>query len=327
MHAMVLEEGSKELTPKNLPKPLPKEHELLVKVHACGVCRTDLHIIDGELTSPRFPLIPGHQIVGTVEITGKNTSLFTSGERVGIPWLGGCCGHCFFCSRKEENLCDQPVFTGFHRNGGYAEYCLVNENFCYRIPSQYSDTEAAPLLCAGLIGFRALRLCGDAQKIGLLGFGASAHIISQVISQQGREAYAFTRKGDLSRQDFALSLGACWAGSIDAPPPLLDAVIIFASDGNLIPHSLKLVRKGGIVVCAGIHMSDIPSFSYVDLWNERMIRSVANLTRADVIDFLAHADKHPIKTHTTLYPLEKANQALKDLREGRLHGSAVLKII
>lgn len=327
MRAMVLLPGAKQLELKDIPVPSPQPDEVLVKVFACGVCRTDLHILDRELKTPMQQLVPGHQIVGRVVDFGSQARRFAIGDHVGIPWLGGTCGSCFYCQKHLENLCDYAVFTGFQRDGGYAEYCTAREEYCFPLPPDYTDVEAAPFLCGGLIGYRALKLCGDAQRVGLLGFGASAHLITQVAVQMGREVFAFTRRGDTKRQEFAKSLGACWSGSIEVPPDeLLDAMIIFATDGSLVPASLPLLRKGGSVVCAGIHMSDITSFHYVDLWNERVIRSVANLTRDDAVEFLEHAAKHHLKTETTLYPLEKANEALDDLRQGRFFGSAVLTL-
>lgn len=309
-----------------LPIPIPKDDEILIRVAYCGVCRTDLHIVDGDITPPHFPIIPGHQIVGYVEAKGSKANLFQAGDRVGVPWLGGCCFHCFFCLHEQENLCDHPTFTGFNRNGGFAEYCTAKENFAYLLPGNYTDEKAAPLLCAGLIGYRSLRLCGDSQKVGLLGFGASAHIIAQVCVQEGREVFAFTKQGDDEKQRFALELGAVWSGSVESPPrELLDSVIIFASDGGLISKALKLIRKGGSVVCAGIHMSEIQAFPYADLWNEKVIRSVANLTRLDAREFLEHAARHAIDVETNVYPLEEANLALSELKNGKFKGSAVLR--
>ncbi len=324
---MAVEKPHQPLTYCRLPDPMPEEGEILIKISTCGVCRTDLHILDGELVPPHYPVIPGHQIVGEVAALGKGASRLSIGARVGVPWLGGCCFRCPYCLHDRENLCDAPVFTGFNRNGGYAEYCTANELFCFPLPDRYDDASAAPLLCAGLIGFRALRLCGDnLQRIGLLGFGASAHLVCQVCVQKGYDVYAFTREGDTEKQQFAESLGAVWSGSIEDPPSEpLDAVIIFASDGSLIPKSLPLLKKGGVAVCAGIHMSPIPAFEYKELWNERSIRSVANLTRADAVDFLDHAGRHPLKVETTLYPLREANRALDDLRHGKFNGSAVLR--
>lgn len=326
MRALSVVEPKIPLKTIDLEIPIPKENEILLHISTCGVCRTDLHIKDGDIIPPHYPIISGHQIVGKVSAKGSKVTQFQVGDRVGVPWLGGCCFHCYYCLHSQENLCDTPTFTGFNRNGGFAEYCTANELFCYHLPENYSDVEAAPLLCAGLIGFRSLRLCGNVQKIGLLGFGASAHIVAQVCKHQGKEVYAFTRKDDNEKQAFARTLGATWVGSIDTPPQEhLDAVIIFASDGSLVPQALSLLRKGGVVVCAGIHMSNIPSFPYADLWNEKMIRSVANLTRQDAIDFLDFAAKHPLKIETTLYDLSQADQALEDLRHGKFNGSAVLK--
>ncbi|MFA6915761.1 MAG: zinc-dependent alcohol dehydrogenase family protein [Parachlamydiales bacterium] len=324
MRAMVYV-GKPELELQEVPIPIPKENEVLLEVLACGVCRTDLHIVDKDIIPPHLPIIPGHQIVGKVTALGKDATKFKLGSYVGVPWLGGCCFHCPFCLRNEENLCDFPVFTGFTRNGGYAEYCTANEEFCFHIPKTYPPEKAAPLLCAGLIGYRALKLCGPVNDIGMVGFGASAHIITQAARHLGKNIFAFTRAGDKNKQDFALRLGAAWSGSIEAPPEkLLDAVIIFASEGALVPQALKLVRKGGVVVCAGIHMSDISAFPYKDLWEERVIRSVANLTRQDGLEFLLLAEKYPLAVETTVYPLDKANQALKDLRNGKFNGSAVI---
>lgn len=325
MRAMVYT-GKTELELQNFPIPQPLENEIQIKILACGVCRTDLHIIDKEIIPPYLPVVPGHQIVGKVVSLGSKATKYQLGAYVGVPWLGGCCFNCPFCIKHEENLCDFPTFTGFSRNGGYAEYCTAREDFSFPIPEDYKPEKAAPLLCAGLIGYRAYKLCGkDVESVGMLGFGASAHLITQIAHHLGKDVYAFTRKGDRGKQEFAISLGAKWSGSIDRPPEkLLDAVIIFVSDGSLVPEALKLVRKGGVVVCAGIHMSDIPSFPYKDLWEERVIRSVANLTRQDGIEFLELATKHPLTVETNIYPLEDANKALKDLREGNFNGSAVL---
>jgi propanol-preferring alcohol dehydrogenase len=295
-----------------------------LKVLACGICRTDLHVVDGELTEPKLPLIPGHQIVGSVVETEDN-SRFKLGDRVGVPWLGWSCGQCRFCQFGQENLCDFAKYTGYQIDGGFADYCVADERFCFPIPPGYSDIQAAPLLCAGLIGYRSLRIAGDGKKLGFYGFGAAAHILVQVAKSQGREVYAFTREGDVAGQQFALGLGAVWAGSSSRPPPVtLDAAIIFAPIGALVPIALKAVAKGGIVVCAGIHMSDIPSFPYSILWNERSIRSVANLTRQDGYEFMELASRLRLQTEISLYPLEKTNEALDDLRNGRFQGAAVV---
>lgn len=327
MHAMVMVHQGEKLQYVELPIPRPKQHEVLIKVHACGICRTDLHVMDGDLKYPKLPIIPGHQIVGTIEEMGDAVKNFHVGQRIGVPWLGKSCGHCSYCKSAHENLCDEPAFTGYQIDGGFAEYCVANAHFCFSIPDVYPDTQAAPLLCAGLIGYRSLRKAGDAKCIGLYGFGAAAHIVIQVANYQNRECYAFTRPGDLAAQEFARKLGAKWAGDSDQPSPQqLDAAIIFAPDGELVPHALRAVCKGGIVVCAGIHMSDIPSFPYDILWGERSICSVANLTRCDGEEFLTLAPKIPIKTDVHIYPLIKANDALDDLRNGRFTGAAVIQI-
>jgi propanol-preferring alcohol dehydrogenase len=307
----------------NDPKPGPGE--VLIRVHACGVCRTDLHVVDGELRHPKSPITPGHQIVGTVVETGRDAHKFKAGQRVGVPWLGWTCGECRYCLSGRENLCDRARFTGYQIDGGYAEMTVADERFCFALPDSYSDVAAAPLLCAGLIGYRALGMAGDAKTVGLYGFGAAAHIIAQVAVHQGRAVYGFTRAGDTATQDFARDLGAVWAGGSDElPPEPLDAALIFAPVGALVPAALKAVAKGGGVVCAGIHMSPIPSFSYDILWEERSIRSVANLTRQDAEAFLALAGETPIRTQTTTYPLDRANAALNDLRQGKFEGAAVL---
>jgi propanol-preferring alcohol dehydrogenase len=324
MHAMVLEAPRQPLREKDLPIPRPGPGQLLLRVHACAVCRTDLHVVDGELPAPKLPLIPGHQIVGTV-VEAAPGSPFTAGDRVGVPWLGATCGRCRYCLSGRENLCDQARFTGYQIDGGYAEHCVADERFCFRLPAGYPDLAAAPLLCAGLIGYRCLRMAGDAERLGLYGFGAAAHIVIQVARAQGRRIYAFTRAGDTAAQTFARSLGADWVGDSDRPPPEpLDAAILFAPVGALVPAALRAVAKGGTVVCGGIHMSDIPSFPYEILWGERVVRSVANLTRQDGEEFLALAPKVPVHTEVTAFPLERANEALSDLREGRLTGAAVL---
>ena len=326
MRAMVLDSAA-QLTERNLPIPEPGPRQVRVRVIACGVCRTDLHIRDAELHPPRLPLVLGHEVVGTVEAVGSQASRFAAGARVGIPWLGSTCGVCEFCRRGEENLCDQARFTGFHMDGGYAEFTLADERYCHTIPARYGDVQAAPLLCAGLIGFRALRAAGDPKRIGLYGFGASAHIIAQIAKGQGREVFAFTRSGDVEGQKFALSLGATWAGGSDqSPPEPLDAAIIFAPVGSLVPAALKAVRKGGSVVCAGIHMSDIPAFPYDILWGERSVRSVANLTRKDGEDFFRIVEQIPVHTTTETFPLGEAETALRQLRQGKLKGAAVLQV-
>lgn len=327
MRAMVFNKKGKKLKLQDVPIPTPSETELLIRVTACGLCRTDLHIIDGELNKPKLPLIPGHQIVGIVEELGSTVEGFKIGQRVGVPWLGGSCGHCFYCGQGQENLCDDVQYTGYQLNGGFAEYCVANSQFCFPVPENYPDLQAAPLFCAGLIGYRALSKIATARRIGFYGFGASAHILSQLAVYQGKEVYAFVKKGDAKGQEFARSLGAVWTGNSEEIAPIpLDAVIIFAPDGCLIPLALKNIRKGGTVVCAGIHMSDIPSFPYEILWGERHVCSVANLTRKDGEEFLKIAPQVPIKTQVNVYPLEKANEALEDLRMGRFSGAAVIKI-
>jgi alcohol dehydrogenase, propanol-preferring len=318
MQAMVLRRPGEPLVLEDLRLPEPAERELRVRVEACGVCRTDLHIFDGELREPKLPLVLGHQIVGEVEETG---------ERVGIPWLGWTCGECGFCRTGRENLCDRARFTGYHLDGGFAEATVADSRFCFRLPSDYPPLQAAPLLCAGLIGYRALRLAGDAERLGLYGFGAAAHVIAQVARWQGRRLFAFTRAGDEAGQDFARSLGVEWAGaSGDPPPEPLDAAIIFAPAGELVPAALGAVDKGGTVVCAGIHMSDIPSFPYELLWNERSIRSVANLTRRDGEEFLELAPRVPVRTHVETFSLAETNEALDRLRAGRIRGAAVISL-
>jgi propanol-preferring alcohol dehydrogenase len=327
MRAMILDRQGEPLRLRSVPDPEPGNGQLLLRVHACGVCRTDLHVVDGDLTEPKLPLIPGHQIVGTVVRAGKGAARFSIGERVGVPWLGGSCGQCEFCRTGRENLCDNARYTGYQLDGGFAELTVADERFCFPIPKGYPDLQAAPLLCAGLIGFRALRMCGDAKRLGFYGFGASAHILIQVAKHQNRQVSAFTRKGDSAGQKFASDLGAVWVGaSGETPPSLLDAAIIFAPAGELVPAALKAVTKGGIVVCAGIHMSDIPSFPYSILWGERVLRSVANLTREDGREFLALAPKVPVHTEVTPYPLERTNEALDDLRAGRFTGAAVILV-
>ena len=325
MRAMVLPRPGAALTLQNLPKPAPGPDQLLIKVTACGICRTDLHVLDGELTEPTLPLIPGHQIVGTVESIGTITSGLSVGQRVGVPWLGGSCGHCWYCRHDRENLCDEARYTGYQINGGFAEYTVADAAYCFELPKRYDDLQAAPLLCAGLIGYRAYRLLESAERIGLYGFGAAAHILAQVARHRGQKVYAFTRGDDHTAQEFARELGAVWAGdSRQRPPEALDGAIIFAPEGALVPLALAAVRKGGRVVCAGIHMSDIPAFSYDLLWGERQLCSVANLTRRDGLEFLPLAAEIPVKTTVHPYPLELANEALEDLRQGRFNGAAVL---
>lgn len=325
MHAMLLDRPNTPLRLAQLPIPAPADHEILIRVRACGVCRTDLHIADGELPPHKSPLIMGHEVVGEVVETGKHANRFSVGTRIGVPWLGGSCRHCGFCSDARENLCDNALFTGYDRDGGYAEYTVADERYCFLLPDRYDDLHAAPLLCAGLIGYRAYAMTGDARRLGLYGFGAAAHIIAQVARRQGKEVYAFTRPGDARSQEFARSLGAAWAGSSDmqAPEPL-DAAIIFAPLGALVPAALAATRKGATVVCAGIHMSDIPRFPYALLWGERTLRSVANLTRADGEAFFALAAHIDIRTAPVAFPLEKANEALAALRAGEFDGAAVL---
>jgi alcohol dehydrogenase, propanol-preferring len=308
--------------------PTPGAGEVLLRVHACAVCRTDLHVVDGDLTEPKLPLVPGHEIIGIVAALGPGVDRFAVGDRVGVPWLGWTCGVCAFCRSGRENLCAEARFTGYQIDGGYADYTVADARFCFVIPCGYSDVEAAPLLCAGLIGYRALVMAGDARRLGLYGFGAAAHIIAQVARWQGRAIFAFTSPGDTAAQRFARELGAVWAGGSDqAPPEPLDAAIIFAPVGALVPAALLAVERGGTVVCAGIHMSPVPGFSYDILWGERILRSVANLTRRDGEDFLALAPKVPVKTRPVPYRLEDANEALDDLRAGRLSGAAVLEVV
>jgi len=306
------------------PIPMPGADELLIEIAACGVCRTDLHVADGEIPA-RYPIVPGHEIVGRVRAMGSAAEGFAIGDRVGVPWLGHACGTCPYCAAGRENLCDRPEFTGCTRDGGYASHVVADARFCFAIPERFSDVEAAPLLCAGLIGWRALRLAGEGRRIGLYGFGAAAHIVAQVATWQGREVHAFTKAGDEAGQAFARSLGCAWAGGSDeAPPEELDAALIFAPVGALVPAALKAVRRGGRVVCAGIHMSDIPSFPYADLWGEREIMSVANLTREDGLTFFAIAEQAGIRTVTETFPLQDAGVALERLRAGRLTGAAVI---
>jgi propanol-preferring alcohol dehydrogenase len=325
MRAMRLHAAHEKLRCDRLPVPEPGSGQVLVKVHACGVCRTDLHIVDGELAEPKLPLVPGHEIVGTVEACGRDVERHRVGDRVGVPWLGASCGACEFCRRGEENLCDRARFTGYHLDGGYAEYALADARFCFPLPEGYDDASAAPLLCAGLIGYRSLRFAGDARRLGIYGFGAAAHIVAQVAVAEGREVYAFTRAGDAPAQALARKVGACWAGaSNEAAPAPLDGAIIFAPVGALVPAALQAVRKGGTVVCGGIHMSDIPAFPYRLLWGERTLRSVANLTRKDAEEFLVVAARVPIETQVETLALEAANEALERLRAGRIAGAFVL---
>ena len=325
MRAMVLERQGRPLQSAELREPAPGAGQVLLRVHACGVCRTDLHIVDGELSEPRLPLIPGHQIVGTVVAAGEGAGRFAPSRRVGVPWLGWTDGSCPYCRSGRENLCDRARFTGYQLDGGYAEYALADERYCFPIPEGYPDLQAAPLLCAGLIGYRALRMAGDAARLGVYGFGGAAHILTQVARWQGRQVFAFTRPGDAARQAFARELGAVWAGGSDElPPEPLDAAILFAAAGELVPAALRAVAKGGVVVCAEIHMSDIPSFPYALLWEERVVRSVANLTRQDGEEFLALAPRVPVRTEVQPYPLEAANEALAALRAGAVRGAAVL---
>ena len=325
MTAMVLDAPGRGLRKTMLPVPQPGDHDVLVHVLACGVCRTDLHIIDGELAPHLLPLVPGHEIVGLVVAMGRQAQRFRLGQRVGVPWLGGSCGECAFCLSRRENLCDRPVFTGYDRHGGYAEYTLADERYCFALPEAYDDLHAAPLLCAGLIGYRAYAMTRRAHRLGLYGFGAAAHLIAQLALHDGREVAAFTRAGDARAQAFARTVGVAWAGGAgDMPPAALDAAILFAPAGELVPQALAAVRKGGVVVCAGIHMSDIPSFPYALLWGERCVRSVANLTRDDGLNFFRQVAGGAIATTVTPYPLEAANEALDDLRAGRIDGAAVL---
>ena len=325
MRAMLLTAPGQPLQLQDLPIPRPAAGQLLLKVSACGICRTDLHVVDGELTQPALPLVPGHQIVGRVEALGAGVTGFALGQRVGVPWLGGSCGSCWYCRHGKENLCDAARYTGYQINGGFAEYTVADAAYCFELPARYDDLQAAPLLCAGLIGYRAYRLVESAASIGLYGFGAAAHILAQVARHRGQRLYAFTRPGDITAQAFARELGAAWAGdSHQAAPELLDGAIIFAPEGKLVPLALAAVRKGGRVVCAGIHMSEIPAFSYDLLWGERELCSVANLTRRDGLEFLPLAAAIPVTTTVHTYPLERANEALDDLRHGRFNGAAVL---
>jgi propanol-preferring alcohol dehydrogenase len=317
--------AGRTLTAVDLPVPVPGPFDVRIKVLACGVCRTDLHVVDGDLPEPPIPIVPGHEIVGIVEEAGREAGAIAKGTRVGIPWLAGSCGVCGYCRSERENLCRQARYTGYQINGGYAEYAIADARFCFPLPNGYDDVHAAPLLCAGLIGYRAYRMAGPGCRIGIYGFGAAAHVITQVAVQQGHEIYAFVTPGDEAAKELARGVGCSWAGPSNAPPPVpLDSAIIFAPVGRLVPEALARSVPGGIVVCAGIHMSDIPAFPYRLLWEERTIRSVANLTRADAREFLAVADAVAIRTHVRVYPLADANQALADLRNGRLSGAAVL---
>jgi propanol-preferring alcohol dehydrogenase len=325
MRAMRLHAPHRPLVAEIVPQPEPGPGQVLLRVSACAVCRTDLHVVDGELPHPKLPLVPGHEIVGRVVATGAGADRFRPGERIGVPWLGWSCGECVYCRSGRENLCPLARFTGYQIDGGYAEYTVADERFCFPIPDMYSDAEAAPLLCAGLIGYRTLRAAGDARRIGIYGFGAAAHIIAQVARHEGREIYAFTRPGDTQAQDFARRITGGWAGGSDeTPPEMLDAALIFAPVGALVPAALRVTVPGGAVVCGGIHMSDIPTFPYALLWQERVIRSVANLTRRDAEEFLALAPKVPVRVETVPYPLDRANDALAALRGGAFTGAAVL---
>lgn len=325
MQAMILNAQGEPLRLTDVPRPTPGADQMLLQVRACGVCRTDLHVLDGDLLEPRLPLVLGHEIVGIVVEKGANVQAFSLGERVGVPWLGRTCGACRYCASGAENLCDAAEFTGYTLDGGYAEFTLANQDYCFALPAEYSDAEAAPLLCAGLIGYRSLVAAGDAPRLGIYGFGAAAHIITQVARWQGREVFAFTKPGDADGQEFALQLGASWAGGADqAPPQEMDAAILFAPVGELVPQALRHTAKGGTVVCAGIHMSNIPEFPYALLWGERCVRSVANLTRRDGEAFLAIAPQAGVRTEVVEFPLAAANEALQRLRAGQVRGAAVL---
>ncbi len=327
MYAMIFNRAGQPLEAGAIPVPKPQSKQVLLKVHVCGVCRTDLHIVEGELNKAKLPLVLGHQIIGTVVETGEQATQYPLGTRVGVPWLGHTCNCCSYCLAGQENLCDRALFTGYDLNGGYAEYTVADERFCFPIPESLVDLQAAPLLCAGLIGYRSYRMTEGATRIGFYGFGAAAHILIQVANYQGKQVFAFTRSGDTQGQQFARNLGAVWAGSSDElPPEELDAAIIFAPVGKLVPAALNAVCKGGIVVCAGIHMSDIPSFPYQILWGERILRSVANLTRQDGEEFLTLAPQIPIHTEVTSFPLSAANEALDALRTGKINGAAVLVV-
>ncbi|MBM4260127.1 MAG: zinc-dependent alcohol dehydrogenase family protein [Deltaproteobacteria bacterium] len=325
MRAMMFGAPGQVLVESEIDIPKPARGQILIQVKACAVCRTDLHVVDGELTQPKLPLIPGHEIIGMVVATGTGTARYRNGDRVGVPWLGWTCGSCLYCQTGQENLCDAAKFTGYTLDGGYAEYTVADERFCLPIPKSYSDAEAAPLLCAGLIGYRSLVKAGEGKRLGIYGFGAAAHIVAQVARYQAREIYAFARPGDEAAKQFARDLGAVWAGGSDElPPEKLDAAIIFAPAGELVPQALRAVRKGGMVVCGGIHMSDIPSFPYSILWEERSLCSVANLTRLDGEEFMELAPKVPVHTEVQTFALEEANEALHRLRTGKIQGAAVL---
>ncbi len=325
MHAMMLDAPGRPLVYRRCPRPEPGPGQVLVEVSACAVCRTDLHVVDGDLTEPKLPIVPGHEIIGRVVESGEGVEAFAAGERVGIPWLGWTCGECRYCRSGQENLCPNARFTGYQIDGGYAEYTVADARYCFPIHGDYSDAEAAPLLCAGLIGYRSLAMAGDAERLGIYGFGAAAHIVAQVARHQGRRLFAFTRPGDEAAQAFAGRLGAEWVGGSDeAPPEELDAAIIFAPVGPLVPAALRTIRPGGTVVCAGIHMGDIPAFPYDILWREKRLVSVANLTRRDGEAFLELAPKVPVKTEIETFPMDQANEALRRLREGELTGAAVL---
>jgi propanol-preferring alcohol dehydrogenase len=327
MKAMVLKKQGERLSLEDIPVPSFGPQQVLVRVRACAVCRTDLHVTDGDLPHPKLPLVPGHEIVGTIEAIGDGVKGFKKGQKVGIPWLGYTCGECSYCRGGMENLCENALFMGYTIDGGYAEYTAAYVNYCFSIPDGYTEVQAAPLLCAGLIGYRSLRMAGSAQRIGMYGFGAAAHILIQVARHQKRDVYAFTRTGDWGGQEFARNLGAVWAGdSLTRSPEPLDAAIIFAPVGELVPLALRSVRPGGTVVCAGIHMSDIPSFPYDILWREKVVRSVANLTREDGEEFFSVAPEVPVRTETTAFPLKNANEALDSLRDGRINGAAVLTV-
>ena len=327
MRAMVLDKPKQPLQLRNVPKPKPGRGQLLVRISTCAVCRTDLHVVDGELPQPKLPLILGHQIVGRVEEIGEENSKFAIGDRVGIPWLGWTDGECAYCRSGRENLCDNARFTGYTIDGGYAEFAVADARYCFHLPDRYNDVEVAPLLCAGLIGYRSYRKTGDARRLGIYGFGNAAHLIAQIALYEGRQLFVFTRPGDKATQQAAKELGAVWAGGSDEmPPEKLDAAIIFASVGPLVPMALHALAKGGVVVCGGIHMTDIPPFPYADLWEERIITSVANLTRRDGDEFFAIAPRVPVRTHTETFPLEEANTALEGFRAGELKGTAVLVV-
>lgn len=325
MKAMILDAQGQPLRLAEVPRPTPGADQVLLEVRACGVCRTDLHVMDGDLRQPRLPLVLGHEIVGVIVDKGAEVQRFALGQRIGVPWLGRTCGHCRYCSSGAENLCDAAEFTGYTLDGGYAEFALADQDYCFALPDTYSDAEAAPLLCAGLIGYRSLVAAGDARHLGIYGFGAAAHIIAQVARWQGREVFAFTKPGDVEGQAFARQLGAAWAGGADAAPPReMDAAILFAPVGDLVPQALRHTAKGGTVVCAGIHMSNIPEFPYSILWGERCVRSIANLTRRDGEEFFAVAPRAGVRTEVECFPLESANEALHRLRVGQIRGAAVL---